>query len=224
MIAAHRRRIEKTDREKIFIIGHPDEFPKGSPVDLISEEVNAKITEFLALDKEIDAKYGGRLQALEIKSDTRDFLVANLLDIVTGAIAIGDETVPGIAHRYRIPYPRTDENLLRVGEAWVNETAAHENHFISVGLSPEFRNHLDSARDDFRKALEIVAGMSGEHIEAFARLDAIMRDIMNLTRRRAALIKLKYYKTNHRVLASWSIASYLEPPPKRKVNIIMQIV
>ena len=222
MIAAHRRRIEKTDREKIYIISQADDFPAGSPVALISAEIDAKIADFLARDAVLDASFGGKLQAQAVKGDTRDFLIANLFDIATAAHAVGDELVPNITARYLLPSPRTAQNLINTAETWHRETAPHEELFIKNGLDADFRGNLLNAKEDFQKALDAVFNSSLGNIEAFEQLEALMLDIMNHTRRRSALVHLKY-KNNPSKLASWIIASHLDPPPRKKATIIMQM-
>lgn len=223
MIAAHRRRIEKTDREKIFLISHLDDFPQGSPVDSISAEINAKVEDFLTRDAALFSTLGGKLQVREVKGDTRDFLIANLCDIATSAVAIGDETVPGIIAKYNFQSPRDEQELIETAEAWFAETETHENLFITHGLDADFRNNLLNAKNDFQKALDAVFNSSQGNIGAFDELETLMFDIMNLTRRRSALVNLKY-KNNPSKLASWLIASHLEPPPKMKISIFMQMI
>jgi hypothetical protein len=223
MIAAHRRRIEKNDREKIFVISNAADFPKDSPVDRISGEIDLRVADFLARDNLLVSSFGGKLQAREVKGDTRDFLIAHLRDIVTGAAAIGDEAVPGITAKYTMPYPRTGQNLIATADAWFAETAPYEHLFVAAGFDADFRNKLNNARNDFQKACAAADGSAEEHDKAFETIDALMRDIMNLTRRRSALIRLKY-KNNPGKLASWLIASHLELPPKKKVNIVMQMI
>lgn len=218
MIAAHRRRIEKTDREKIFIIGHTDEFPKGSPVDLISAEIDAKIDDFLTRDAALFSTLGGKLQVQEIKGDTRDFLIGHLSDIATAAQAVGEEAA------YIFPNPRNAQNLINAADAWFEQTAPHEELFITHGgLDADFRTKLLNAKAEFQNALDAVFHSSHGNIEAFEQLEDLMLDIMNLTRRRSALLHLKY-KNNPSKLASWLIASHLEPPPKRKMDFVMQII
>ena len=224
MIAAHRRRIEKSDREKIFIISHTEDFPAGSPVELISGEINSRVEEFLTRDAALFSTHGGKLQVQEIKGDTRDFLIAALTDLVLGAQAVGDEAVPDITAKFRLPTHRTAQNLIATADRWYEETAAHEELLTGKGgLDADFRASLQNARNDFQKALDAVFNSSHGNIEAFERLEELMLEIMSLSRRRSALVRLKY-KNNPGKLASWIIASHLEPPPRRKLDIVMQVI
>ncbi|HEY8561296.1 MAG TPA: hypothetical protein VIL74_13045 [Pyrinomonadaceae bacterium] len=225
MIAAHRRRIEKNDREKIFVISHAADFPKNSPVDLISAEIDARVAEFLARDQAFFSVPSDKaqVQAQEVKGDTRDLLIDNLLDIVTGADAVGADTIPDVTGRFRMPHPRTDENLQTAAEKWFEETAPYENLFVGAGLDADFRRKLLDAKNDFQKACAAAGNIPEEHRAAFREMDLLMQEIMNLSRRRAALVKLKY-KYNPGKLAAWSIAAYLDHPPKKKLEIVMQMI
>jgi len=224
MIAAHRRRIEKIDREKIFVIGNGVDLPRASPVDSISVEIDTKVADFLTQDNLLVSQWNGKLQSHEeVKGDTRDFLIDNLRDITMSSAAVGDEAIPDITSKYKIPKQRTAQNLIATADAWFAETAPHEELFVHAGLDADFRSHLINARNDFQKALDDAGNAAEEFSAAFDSLDLLMRDIMNLARRRSALVKLKY-KNNPSKLASWLIASYLEPPPRQKVNIAMQMI
>jgi hypothetical protein len=218
MIAAHRRRTNKLDRERVMITENETDFPAGSPVALISVEIDAKYHEILARDAELVSALGDKSQAQEIKGDARDHLIEGFKDIKNGAIAIGDDVVPGITAKFIVPHPRTEQNLIASAEAWHLDTAPPlEGLFIAAGLLARFRENLISAKNDFQTARDNAAIAAGNHGEAVGALDALVREVMVLSRKRSALVKLKY-KDNPGKLAAWAIASHLEQPPQRKVK------
>lgn len=214
MIAAHRRRTDKIQRENVMIDDNPADFPPESPVGVITVEINTKLEDFLQHDADLVSAHGDKLQAREIKDDTRDNLLEAFREIGLGAVAIGDRAVPGITARYIMPHPRTDQNLISSADAWFADTAPHEELFKTAGVNPNFRNNLIAAKDDFQQARDDADSADEKYGEAVGALDALMREIMELSRRRSALVKLKY-KNNPGKLAAWAIASHLEKPPKR---------
>ncbi|CAN5455100.1 hypothetical protein BH10ACI1_BH10ACI1_34070 [soil metagenome] len=215
MIAAHRRRMNKLDSERVMIVDNSADFPKGSPVDLISVEIDAKVAQALQRDADLASAFGDKLQAREIKGDSRDHLIDNFRDIVLGGVAIGDAAVPGITARYKIPQPRTEQNLIASADAWFDDTAPPlEGLFIAAGLVADFRANLIASKTAFQQARDNADSADEHYGEAVGALDALFREMMELSRQRAALVKLKY-KNNPGKLAAWAIASHLEQPPKR---------
>ena len=105
MTDAQRRRMEKFDREKVFMSDNNAEFPVDSPGDKVSNLINTKIDEALALDADLTQELGERRAAQEAKDDTRDLLVDLLRDFATGAVAVGSE-VPGITAQFKVPENR----------------------------------------------------------------------------------------------------------------------
>ncbi|HMS41806.1 MAG TPA: hypothetical protein PKE69_16360 [Pyrinomonadaceae bacterium] len=211
---AHRRRMDKIDRERVFITDNAVDFPKDSPVDIVSGNINAKATDTLARDADLAAAFGGKAQAMSIKGDRRDNLLEAFREIVLGAKAIGNSAVPGITARFKMPEPRTEQNLLATADAFFTDTAALEQQFIDVGLDADFRTALITAKNNFQTARDEADSEAEEHGEAVGALDALMREMMQLSRQRSAMVKLKY-KNNPGKLAAWAIASHLESAPKK---------
>ena len=214
---AHRRRMDKIDRERVFVTDNAADFPKDSPVDLVSVKINTKATDTLARDADLVASFGGKSQAMNIKGDRRDNLLDEFRDIVMGARAIGNADVPGITAKFKMPEPRTEQNLIATAEAFFTETAALDQQFIDVGLDADFRAQLIAAKNAFQTARDEADSASEEHGEAVGALDALLREMMALSRQRSAMVKLKY-KNNPGKLAAWAIASHLESAPKKPAN------
>lgn len=218
MIAAHRRRNDKIDRERVLLTDNAADFPKGSPVDIISEEINAKVTEALAHDAALISSLGDKSQALEIKGDWRDHLLDLYRQVVAGAVAIGDTAVPGITAKFKMPHPRTEQNLIAHADSTYADTAPPlEEKFVLVGLDADFRDQIISTKTTFQQSRDDADSAVEQHGEAVGALEALFREMMALSRQRSAMVKLKY-KNNPGKLAAWAIASHLEQPPKKKVG------
>lgn len=215
---AHRRRMDKIDRERVFMSDNAADFPVGSPAEIISAAINAKAAEALARDADLVTALGDKSQAMSIKGDRRDNLLDEFRDVIAGAIAIGDAAEPGITAKFRMPEPRTEQNLIAKADSMFAETAPPlEAKFITVGLPADFRDQIKDAKINFQQARDEADSASEEHGEAVGALEALMRDIMALSRQRSAIVKLKY-KNNPGKLAAWEIATHLEKAPKPKPN------
>jgi hypothetical protein len=211
---AHRRKMDKLDREKVFIAENVSDFPKDSPVERISAAINAKMNETLEKDAQLVSSHGDKTQARSLKENARDALIDHLRGVITGAIGIGNSKVPGITAKFKMPEPRTEQNLIAGADAFFADTAAFEADFIEAGLDADFRARIVAARDAFQQARNNADGALEEHGEAVGALEALFREMTELSRQRAAMVKLKY-KNNPGKLAAWTIASRLEQAPKR---------
>lgn len=211
---AHRRRMDKIDRERVYLTENVADFPKDSPVDKISVIIDAKVAEALARDAELVSALGDKEQALSKKGNSRDVLLDLLRQVIGGAIAVGNAVVPGITEKYKMPEPRTEQNIIATAVSFHADTAPPlEEKLIGVGLDDDFRTQIIDAKNQFQTDRDEAAAATQEHGEAVGALDALFREIMALSRQRAAMVKLKY-KNNAGKLAAWEIASHLEKPPK----------
>lgn len=214
MIGAHRRRTNKIDSERVFLIDSKADFPVGSPVAVISEEIDSKMEKALQLDADLTSALGDKAQALEIKEDCRDDLLGEIEDVVTGAIGVGDGEVPGITTKFKMPYPRTEQNIIACADSTRADAAQYEAKLVLAGVEAGFLDRLLNGRIAFQNARDNAASAIEEHAEAVGALAALFREIMALSRRRDAMVKLKY-KNNPGKLAAWKVASHLEKAPKR---------
>ncbi len=213
---ALQRRMNKIDSERVFVTDNVADFPAGSPVDLISVVINAKATEVLAHDAALVSALGDKSQALAIKDHDRDILIDMFRDVVGGAIGIGDTAVPGITAKFKMPHPRTEQNIIAKADSMYADTAPPlEAQFFGAGLDANFRANIITAKTAFQTSRDNADSATAEHGEAVGALNALIREMMELSRQRSALVKLKY-KNNPGKLAAWAIASHLEQPPKKK--------
>lgn len=148
------------------------------------------------------------------KGNARDHLLEEDEAIVGGAVAIGNVVVPGITAKFKMPRPRTDQNLIADADAKYADTEPLEAQFIAVGLDTKFRLYLQTARNAFQTARDEANGALEEHGEAVGALESLWREVSVLSRQRAAMVKLKY-RQNPGKLAAWEIASHLDRAPKR---------
>ena len=214
MTGAHRRRMDKFDREAVFFTDNAGDFPGGSSGATITGAIAGNMTMILAHDADLTQTFDDKHQAQNIKGDARDTLLEKESEIVMGAAAIGDAAVPGITSQFRMPEPRTEQNIIAKATAMHDEAAPPlEDMFINVDLAHAFRDDLIAARDAFQTARAGADSAAGQHAEAVGALDELFRSTMDLSRQRSAIVKLKY-RDNPGKRAAWLVASHLEKAPQ----------
>ena len=212
MIGAHRRRMEKLDREDVFFTDNLDDF-KNPPAFPLTTAIKAKMALILDQDAKLTSSFDDKAQSQEIKGDRRDDLIDRIAGVVLGAKAIGDTAVPGITTLFRMPEQRTEQSLIAKATAMFTETLPYEALFITAGLDADFRNQLIAARDAFEQARDDANAAAGHHGEAVGAIAELFREVMSISRQRDAIVLLKY-NTNPGKLAAWAIASHLDKAPK----------
>ncbi len=216
MIDAHRRRMDKLDREAVFFTDNLVDF-KDPPAGPLTTAINGKMTAILGQDASLTSTFDDKGQKQEIKGNRRDDALNMFRSIIMGAKAIGDTAVPGITTLFRMPDPRTDQNIIAKATAMFNETAPFEADFVTVGLDANFRIQLTAARDAFQQARDDANSAAEGHGEAVGAIEQLFREVMAISRQRGALVLLKYHN-NPGKLAAWAIASHLEKAPKAKTQ------
>ena len=212
MTDAQRRRIEKLQRESVFFGDNAADFPSDSPAEKVSALINPKMQQALVLDARLETELGERRAAQELKDDWRDRLLDLLRDYSTAAKGI-DAEVPGITAQFKMPGNRSDQNLIAAATAFFEASQPHRLKFEEIGMSDSDRNNLIVFRDEFSAARNEWESAVEEHAEAVGALDALFREMISLSRKRSAIVKIKY-KNNSGKLAAWEVASHLERPPK----------
>lgn len=211
MTRAKQRRMDKLNREDVFMNDNSADFPKDSPGDKVTVQIRALMPQALALDADLTRELGERRAAQEEKDDSRDELLDLLRDVSTAALGLGKQ-IPGIVQILRVPDNRNDQNLISAATAFEEAIAPHEAKFDELGLE-NVREELINRRDAFAAARNEWASAVEEHAEAAASLDDVFRQMMELSRTRSAIIEIKY-RNNPGKLAAWTVASHLERAPK----------
>lgn len=178
---ALRRRMDKIDRERVFLTDNAADFPVGSPTETISATIDGKAAQVLASDAELVSSIGDKSQAMANKEDARDNLLEEFRDVIMGAVAIGNADEPGITAKFKMPEPRTEQNLIATADAFFADTAPPlEAKFLAVGLPFAFRAEITNAKTSFQQARDEADSALEEHGEAVGTLDALVREMMAL--------------------------------------------
>lgn len=210
---SQRRKNDKLDREDVFITDNAADFPAGSPVGLLTVEINVERQKILDHDANQASGFAGKRSAQEIYDDRRDKLV-DLLDKYVLAAAIVEDEIEGTAAKFKNPYPRTDQRLIARARSFFNDSEDIKAQMIDAGLGAGDRNSLTTIRDEFQQAA--AARDSGEehHAEATGGMNDSFRTAMALSSRRDKRVRMKY-RDNPAKLAAWTVASHLDRAPKK---------
>lgn len=214
MTGAKRRRMDKLQREDVHMVDNAADFPADSAVDKITVLIRPKMAEALVLDAQLTQELGEKRAAQEAKDDSRDMLIDLMRDFAIGATALSDE-IPGIAAQVRVPENRNYQSLIAAATSIHAVVAPHLDKFKDADLTAAdhanllvFRDKFTADRNEWESAVEEHAGVVGAH-------EALFREMMALSRKRSALVKLKY-RNNPGKLAAWTVASHLDRAPVKK--------
>lgn len=209
-----RRKSDKLNREDVFITENVADFPPGSPVAVLTGQINVEREKILQYAAEKESGYGDRRQAQEIYDARRDELL-DLLDLFALAADIVDDDIEGTAAKFKNRYPRTDQILIARATSFYNDSEPLKAEFAAEGATGEKRARLLTARDEFQQAAGAHDAGEERHAEATGGLNESFRTAMELSSRRDKRVKMKY-RDNAAKLAAWKVASHLERAPKRK--------
>lgn len=208
------RKEDKLGREDVFVIDNKIDFPDGSPVALMTEEINAERKLILQYDAQQASGFGGKAQAQEIYDEQRDLLIDLLDKFVLGA-AIVDDDIPGTAAKFKNKYPRTDQKLIARAAAFHSDSEDIKELMKDAGVTAADRAALLTIRDAFQQAAIQHDSAEEKHAEATGGLIASFRKVMALSARRDKRIRMKY-RSNPAKLAAWTVASHLDRAPQRR--------
>ncbi len=211
---AHRRKLDKIDREDVMIADNAADFPNGTKVADYTALIAVEKAKFLAFDAQQTSGFDDRRQAQELYEESRDLLVDLLEEFVLAADIIDDD-VPGTAAKYKMPRPRTDANLIAKSTSFFNDSPAIEDALEAAGLRKDGRDFLITFRDNFQQAANAHDSAEEKHAEGTGGMDDSMRKMMHYSRRRDKSVRMKY-RQNPAKLAAWTVASHLDRAPKPK--------
>lgn len=209
-----RRKMDKIDREEVFFTDNAADFASHTKAQELNGLINAEKAIILAFDAQQTSGFDEKRQAQEIYENRRDTLVDYLEEWVLAA-GIVDDDIEGTAEAYKMPRPRTDQNLIAKATAFAANGASIKAEFIAAGLSNEAFDNLLTARDAFQQAALAHDSAEEKHAEGTGGMIASFRKIMNWSRLRGKIAKLKY-RNNAAKLAAFTVASHLDRAPKKK--------
>lgn len=213
---SHRRKLDKIDREDVFVADNAADFPAASKVAAWTALIAAEKERFLAFDAQQMSGFAGKRGAQDIYDDQRDALVDLLEECVLAADIVDDDR-PGTAAKFKMPRSRTDGNLIAAATSFFDDSASIEISLEEAGLRDGGRALLLTLRDDFQQTAAARDSAEEKHAEGTGGMTDAMRKMMDYSRRRDKSVRMKYRK-NPAKLAAWNTASHLDRAPQRKAS------
>ena len=210
---AQRRKNDKLDREDVFIIDNAGDFPAGSDVAGLTDQINVERGKILQFDADQLTGFSGKSSAQGMYEDRRDKLV-DLLDKFQLGGEIVEDDIEGTAAKFRNKYPRTDQILIARATSFHAESEPIKEEMAAAGVTSADRAALLTLRDEFQQAAAEHDSSEERHAEATGGMNASFRTAMALSARRAKRVKMKY-RDNPAKLAAWTVASHLDRAPKK---------
>lgn len=217
MKANQRRKLDKFERERRFMIDNAADFPSGSPGRKATAVHISIIEEVESLAARQRSGIDDSRQHTSVKDDHLDDLIEIIRDMNRVANAFADE-VPGIEQKFRLPRSRSEKNYLITAQSYLTDAEALKAKFIEFGMDAEFLDDLQAAMLAVKgKGSDADSAVESQSAATGGLLDAIQRGMAN-SRKLDAIIKIKY-RSNPAMLAAWAVASHLEREPRSAVPV-----
>ena len=209
------RRIDKYERETLFISENPQDFPADSPAEKTAQAQNADIQLIKTLASEQAS--GESSQHISLKDDYLEEIWM-LIRMINRAANSMDDEIPAIENLFRLPRNRSDRNILAAAQAYYRDSEPYETAFVEYSVPQGFRDRLrtliesaESAAASADTAQSNKSGATGEMKEAFAHCAA--RSV-----KLNGMVKNKYFN-NPNKLTAWMTASHLERAPQHTEDV-----
>jgi len=208
-----RRKYEMFLRTRNFMNEHAADFPANSVAGGLNTTLNDVITELAGLGADKISATGSASQAMDIKGDAREDLRDALRSVSDIAKAMAYE-VNGLENKFRMPYNRSDQNLIAAGRSFAADAEPLAAQFVAYGLEAGFVDDLSDKTDAFENAVNSAGTAAQSRIGTNAAFDAPIKNGMNAVRRLIPIVKIKYRNDAAR-LAAWLFATHIERSPQK---------
>lgn len=189
------------------------DFPAGSVGKTQFDEISAVLILVNQFTAQRAASYGAARFSFKSKDTAREDLREDVREIARTARSMAYQ-FPGIDLKFRLPSNLSDANLLAVGQAFWQESAAFEADMIAYGLPVDFRDDLKTDAAAFEESLGEPGTAIDAQVAATAELGAAIRRGMIARRILDGVVKNKY-RSNVGKLTAWLSASHVEKAPKK---------
>ena len=154
------------------------------------------------------AASGDASQAYEHKGTEREDLRALMQPIARTARRMNG-LIDGISDKYKMPYKRSDQEMLATAQAWVADLPAVRSEFFDFAMPESFIGDLAAAATAFTTTINPASNANDDRVEATAEIAESDRLGMAALRICDAIIR-NIYATNVGKLAAWLSASHVE--------------
>lgn len=218
MNANQQRKMEKFEREDVFMTDNAADFPSASPGGKASGALADVIEEIRTLAANQISGTDTSRQQISVKDEDMDSLLFQIRQMNRAANAFEVE-IPGSEMLFRLPRSRSEQNILATARSFHKDATPIAATFIDYGLAATFLADLQATIDAVEtRAAQADSAMGQQSAATGGLVDATARG-MNISRRLDAIVRIKY-AANSAKLAAWTVASHLErhtPVPRTPV-------
>lgn len=213
MFVTQRRRYEMFLRVQDFILARVSFFPAASVAGIIFASLQVIITTIAGLAGEQISAKGNLGMASDVRGDARDVLYVMLMEI-SGMARSLSYVVNGLERKFRMPYNRSDQNLIAAGRAFAADAVEYEAQFIDMKLDEDFIAKLIAATDALEQAYAEADTAEQSKIGSTASFAPHVAAGMIAVRRLDPIVK-RTFRNDAAALAAWTFAKHVERAPQR---------
>ncbi len=162
--------------------------------------------ESLALEQEQQG--GGASQSVARKSELRDALSADLIDIARTA-RVMEQGETGIAEKFRLPDTQGEQAFLATARVFAANALPLKKEFVSYGMASDFLDDLDADVSAFATLLAEIDSATQNRISAHSGLDVALSDSSQTIDALDAIVR-NVLRGNALKLSDWSRAKRLD--------------
>jgi hypothetical protein len=188
------------------------DFPPASIGGILLAALVVIISTIAALAGEQLSAKGEFGSAGDIKGDARDALHV-MLKQISGIAKSMAYTINGLENKFRLPYSRSEVNLVAAGRAFAADAVEYKPTFIEYGLPDDFIEDLTAATDAFETARTSEDTAEQDKIGSTASFAPHIGEGMIIVRRLDPIIKMKY-GNDAAAMAAWTFAKHVERAPQ----------
>jgi hypothetical protein len=210
---SQRRKLDKFEREEVFLNDNIADFPPASPGGKALAELSAVISQIRAFAAEQVSGAGSSRQHIGVKDEEVDALMRLIRNINRAANAFEDE-IPGSDLKFRLPRNRSEQNILATARAFLADAEPLKAKFIEYGLAADFTDKLQALIEAVDERAAAADSAGEQKAGATGGLIDIVREGMSISRRLDSIVRIKY-EDNAAKLSAWTTASHLKKAPEK---------
>ena len=210
---SQRRKLDKFEREEVFLNDNIADFPPASPGGKALAELSAVISQIRAFAAEQVSGAGSSRQHIGVKDEEVDALMRLIRNINRAANAFEDE-IPGSDLKFRLPRNRSEQNILATARAFLADAEPLKAKFIEYGLAADFTDKLQALIEAVDERAAAADSAGEQKAGATGGLIDIVRKGMSISRRLDSIVRIKY-EDNAARLSAWTTASHLKKAPEK---------
>lgn len=208
-----KRKLDKFEREKMFMADNATDFPSGETGAVTAAALSAVIAEIHILAARQVSGASTSAMAFGNQEDALDDLIASIRKMNLAARGFDDE-IPGSRDQFRMPRNRSLQNILATARAFHADATPISAKFEEYGLRGTFLDDLQAAIVAVETAAQSADSNVGQRAAATGGLFDAARRGLFLSRKLNSIVRIKY-ADNPAKLSAWTVASHLERAPTR---------